>query len=82
MKKFSDYLNEGDHPTYKLEIEVRDPDNELYNLIEKIRVHASPGHSFIVIVDPDRSQKEGGNEKFSMDGDGSFHIIKLKKEEL
>ena len=35
MKKFSDYLNEGAQPTYKLEIEVRDPDNELYNLIEK-----------------------------------------------
>jgi len=82
MKKFSDYLNEGTQPTYKLEIEIRDPDYQLLKLLEKIKSHSAPGHSFAVVVDPDASQKEGGNEKFYMDGDGSFYIIKVKKEEV
>lgn len=61
----------------KIEIEVRDYDNELVKMIEHIRALSSPGHSFIVVVDPDVTEKEG-KRTFSMDGDGSFFIKNIK----
>ena len=59
-----------------LEIKLRDPDNQLIQLIEYIRVCAGPGHSFDVVVDPDSSE---GRKSFFMDGDGSFFIRQIKK---
>jgi len=61
----------------KIEIEVRDPDDQLVKMIEHIRRLSSPGHSFIAVVDPDVT-KEEGKETFSFDGDGSFFIKNIK----
>lgn len=62
----------------KIEVLVRDPDDQLVKMIEHIRLLSSPGHSFIADVDPDAS-KEEGRESFSFDGDGSFFIKYVKK---
>lgn len=59
----------------KIEIEVRDGDSQLLQLIEYIRILAAPGHSFDVIVDPDSSENR---RSFFMDGDGSFYIKNVK----
>jgi hypothetical protein len=74
---------ESDKDLTKIEIVVRDPDNELVKMIEHIRALSSPGHSFSTIVDPDAS-KEEGQESFYFDGDGSFFIkeIKMNKKKL
>jgi predicted type IV restriction endonuclease len=62
----------------KIEVLVRDPDDQLVKMIEHIRLLSSPGHSFIADVDPDAS-KEEGREYFSFDGDGVFYIKYVKK---
>jgi hypothetical protein len=59
-----------------IEVKLRDPDNELIQLIEYIKVCAAPGHSFDVVVDPDSIE---GRKSFFMDGDGSFYIRHIKK---
>jgi len=58
----------------KIELLVRDPDNQLVKFLQKVRRHANPGHSFVVVVDPDLGKADGGSEKFSFDGDGSFFL--------
>ena len=65
-------------PMTKVEVLVRDDEDQLVKMIEHIRALAAPGHSFVVVVDPDAS-KEEGKETFSMDGDGAFHIKEVKK---
>jgi hypothetical protein len=67
----------SDEGITKIEITVRDHDDQLVKMIEHIRQLSSPGHSFITIVDPDASKKEG-KETFSFDGDGSFFIKEIK----
>lgn len=62
----------------KIEVLVRDDEDQLVKMIEHIRLLSSPGHSFISIVDPDAS-KEEGRETFSFDGDGAFYIKEVKK---
>ncbi len=58
-----------------INIQVRDPDNELIKMLDYIRATAGIGHSFIVVVDPDLREY---TKKFSIDGDGPFHINSLK----
>ncbi len=58
-----------------INIQVRDPDNELIKMLDYIRATAGIGHSFTVVVDPDLREY---TKKFSIDGDGSFHINSLK----
>jgi hypothetical protein len=65
-------------PMTKIEVLVRDDEDQLVKMIEHIRLLAGPGHSFVVVVDPDAS-KEEGKETFSMDGDGAFFIKEVKK---
>lgn len=65
-------------PMTKIEVLVRDPDDQLVKMIDHIMRLANPGHSFISIVDPDASEKEG-KKTFSFDGDGSFYIKEVKK---
>ena len=59
----------------ELVIKLRDPDNQLVQLIDYIGRLAGPGHSFIVDVDPDMRENK---KTFSMDGDGSFMIKDIK----
>lgn len=62
----------------KIEVLVRDDEDQLVKMIEHIRKLSSPGHSFEAIVDPDASKNEG-KETFSFDGDGAFYIKYVKK---
>jgi len=64
----------GDDYRNLIEIDVRDPDNQLLYLLEYIRKLAAPGHSFEVVVDPNSD----GEESFGIDGDGAFYINKIK----
>jgi len=66
------YDNEMD----SIEVILRDPDDQLIQMIEYIRGLAVPGHSFDVVVDPHSREDR---KSFSMDGDGSFYIKKIKK---
>lgn len=70
-------FQKSEHDMFKIELTVRDPDRELVKLLQKIQRHANPGHSFVVIVDPDLGKEDGGSEKFSMDGDGSFYLKEI-----
>lgn len=63
----------------KVTFRANDADNTLMRLIEKLKKHSDPGHSFSVVVDPDVKQADGGNKSFGMDGDGSFRIKEIKK---
>ena len=69
--------SQADDGMRKIEVVLRDPDDQLVKMIEHIRRLAGPGHSFIVVVDPDATRDEG-KETFSMDGDGAFYIDKIK----
>jgi hypothetical protein len=62
----------------KIEILVRDPDDQLVKMIDHIAKLANVGHSFVVDVDQDAG-RNGGWETFDMDGDGSFYIKYVKK---
>jgi hypothetical protein len=62
----------------KIEVLVRDPDDQLVKMIHHIMNLANPGHSFIADVDPDVTEADG-RAKFSFDGDGSFFIKYVKK---
>jgi len=57
-------------------IELRDPENQLVKMIDHIMHSANIGHSFEVVVDPDMKDYR---KSFFMDGDGPFHIFKVKK---
>lgn len=60
----------------KIEVVVRDPDDQLVKLIEYIKRNAGPGHSFEVIVDPNDSENK---KSFFIDGDGPFFIEIIRK---
>jgi len=60
----------------ELVIKLRDPDNQLFKMIDYIMHTANPGHSFEVVVDPDMREHR---KTFYMDGDGSFYIQEVKK---
>ena len=57
-----------------IQIELRDPDNQLVKMIDHIMHSANIGHSFEVVVDPDDKEYR---KSFFMDGDGSFYIKKV-----
>ncbi len=59
----------------EIKILLRDPDNQLVQMIDYIMHNANIGHSFETIVDPDDRER---NKKFFMDGDGSFYIQEVK----
>ena len=69
------------HAETRFEIIARDPDKQLEKLLEKIKGHAAPGHTFDVVVDPSMT-KEEGKESFCMDGDGSFRIYGIDKKNI
>ena len=46
-----------DRKPNKIEVTVFDDENQLIGLIDFIRKAAAPGHSFIVVVDPDMPKK-------------------------
>lgn len=60
----------------EINVKLRDPDDQLVKMIDYIMHTANIGHSFEVVVDPDMSEYR---KRFSMDGDGSFHIAEVKK---
>ena len=60
-------------------IKLRDPDDQLVKMIEYIRGVAGIGHSFEVVVDPDMREYR---KRFFMDGDGSFYIQDVKKNNM
>ena len=62
----------------EITVKLRDPENQLVKMIDYIRSIANIGHSFITIVDPELSEY---TKKFSMDGDGSFYIQEVKKND-
>jgi hypothetical protein len=71
--------NTKDAQKQQIEIQLIDPDNELYNFLKSLQKLANIGHSFNVIMDPERSEKDGGNQKFFFDGDGAFRIESILK---
>jgi hypothetical protein len=93
MKSFSQHLieqaskesviKEAYDDTIEFNMTVRDPDGQLEKLLTAIKEVAGVGHSFTVVVDPDASEEDGGNQKFFIDGDGAFSIktIKVKRME-
>lgn len=52
----------------------------LEKLLTCIKQTGNKGHSFTIVVDPDLSQENGGNQKFGWDGDGADRIIEIKTE--
>ena len=52
----------------------------LEKLLTCIKKTGNKGHSFTIVVDPDLSQENGGNQKFGWDGDGADRIIEIKTE--
>ena len=72
--RLKDYITEQDDYT-TIEIQVKDPDNQLKELLEYIRDKANPGHSFPVVVDPNDSEYK---KEFGFDGDGAFYIKSIK----
>jgi hypothetical protein len=60
----------------ELVIKLRDHDDQLFELIDYIMHTANVGHSFEVVVDPDMREHR---KSFYMDGDGSFYIQEVKK---
>lgn len=73
-KDYLQYLK-GDDEFQKIEIEVRDPENEFIEMLQRIGGAANVGHSFYVVVDP---ELESESKKFSIDGDGSFYMKSIK----
>jgi len=74
LRKFISEQQELD----KIEIRLRDPDDQLLNLLKHLQVSANVGHSFNVIVDPDNKEHRG---EFGIDGDGMFYLKSIKKVE-
>jgi hypothetical protein len=60
----------------EIKILLRDYDDQLFKLIDYIMHTANVGHSFEVVVDPDMREHR---KTFYMDGDGSFYIKEVKK---
>jgi len=61
-------------------VTLNDPDNSLVNFLDWLKKTANPGHTFVVVGDPERE----GNKapKFGFDGDGSFRIDDIEVKEL
>jgi hypothetical protein len=63
----------------ELVIKLRDHDDQLFKMIDYIMHTANIGHSFEVVVDPDMREHR---KTFYMDGDGSFYIQEVKKNNM
>lgn len=65
-------------------IDCDDVDDSLEKLLNCIKETGNVGHSFTIVVDPDSSKKNGGNQKFGWDGDGRDFIgnITVEKSSL
>lgn len=75
MKTLREYLIENSSSSFKkIEIIVRDRENNLEELLNYIKDTGNVGHSFSIIVDPDSSTKK----RFGWDGDGHDYIKSIK----
>jgi len=62
-----------------ISITLNDPDNSLIEFLDWLKKTANPGHSFVVVGDPER---EGNSApKFGFDGDGAFRIDDIEVKE-
>lgn len=61
----------------KIVIYVEDYDNQLSEMIKRIKNLSDPGHSFGVKMDMETKE-----DKFYFDGDGSFRIVKIEEEKI
>ena len=61
----------------KITIYVEDQDNQLSEMIKRIKELSDPGHSFGVRMD-----RETKDDKFYFDGDGWFRIVKIEEEKI
>lgn len=60
-----------------------DYDGDIENLINAIAHNSEAGHSFEVVVDPNKPERRGNYEKkFHIDGDGGTSIKNIKIESL
>ena len=60
-----------------------DYDGDIENLINAIAHNSEDGHSFEVVVDPNKPERRGNYEKrFHIDGDGGTSIKNIKIESL
>ena len=64
---------------FNISVEVRDPENQLIDMIEYIKKIANGGHSYKITVDPDSSDYK---KDFYIDGDGAFHINDVKVDTI
>jgi phage-related protein (TIGR01555 family) len=55
-----------------VDVRLKDPDGSLMKLLKHLAATANPGHSFTVIVDPDRDP-----QRFGFDGDGAFQVMSI-----
>ncbi len=63
-----------------ISITLNDPDNSLIEFLDWLKKTANPGHSFVVVGDPER---EGNSApKFGFDGDGAFRIDDINIKEV
>ena len=76
MKTLREYLIENSSSSFKkIEIIVRDRENNLEELLNYIKDIGNVGHSFSIIVDPENSSTK---KNFGWDGDGHDYIKSIK----
>lgn len=76
MKTLREYLIENSSSSFKkIEIIVRDRENNLEELLNYIKDIGNVGHSFSIIVDPENSSTK---KNFDWDGDGLDYIKSIK----
>ena len=69
-------------PMKQIILNVIDDDDSLERMLNAIKDCSDPGHSFDVVVDPDMTEEEGGNQHFGIDGDGAFRLVDIKIKEV
>lgn len=65
----------------KIIVECIDSENCIENILNYLKKASGSGHSFTIVLDPDKPEKEGGNYKVSWDGDGPDRIDLIKIED-
>lgn len=65
----------------KIIVECIDSGNCIENILNYLKKASGSGHSFTIVLDPDLTEKEGGNYKVSWDGDGPDRIDSIKIED-
>lgn len=76
MKTLREYLIENSSSSFKkIEIIVRDRENNLEELLNYIKDIGNVGHSFSIVVDPENSSTK---KNFDWDGDGHDYIKSIK----